>query len=224
MNSSISLWRLTWKEYRVQRSLWLAVLILTALIQTCSAFIAALTQDGPPTSGVGYLVSAFVAVGVYMLGCGATLFALEHEHGTFDFQRLLPVPAWQVYVAKLGVGFLSGIVLLAALLVLAHALFVGWHAILAPADWLAGCVTFTEIFVWAVLFSLLLRHPLRAAVCGIVATSVTVCILLPLTNSLPWEEDVLIYHRSLLGTRIGIIALLLAIDTWLTWRWFDGKI
>src|SRR5688572_21911630 len=104
MSPAISFWRLTWKEYRTQRSLWLSVLILTALIQICIAVVATLS-DPAPITGAGYAAIAFISVAVYMLGCGATLFALEHETGSYDFQRLLPVSVWQMYGAKLGVSF-----------------------------------------------------------------------------------------------------------------------
>lgn len=224
MNFTSGFWRLAWKEYRSQRSLWLAVLILTALVELIISLVVTLTNSDPIPSS-GHLVVAFAAVVVYLLGCGATLFALEHESGTFDFQRLLPVSTWHVYGAKLGVGFLSGLGLMAALLVFEHAFYVGWHAVLAPIDWGAALVNFSEVFLWAVLFSLVMRHPLRAAVASMVAMSVNLCVVLPLAHTLSptWDGDLLRFHRNFLGIRLGIICVLLAVDTWLAWRWFHGK-
>lgn len=223
MNFTSGFWRLAWKEYRSQRSLWLSVLVLTAIVEVIISLVLSLTNNRPIPSS-GHLVVAFVAVAVYLLGCGATLFALEHEGGTFEFQRLLPVSTWHVYWAKIGVGFLSGLGLLAALVLFEHAFFVGWQPVLAPIDWGAAVINFGEVFLWAVLFSLVLRHPLRAAVGGMMAMSVTLCLFLPLAGSFLPEDDLLRFHRNFLGVRIGIISLLLAVDTWLAWRWFHGKI
>ena len=67
-----------------------------------------LTHDNPDPD-------ALAATAVYMLGCGATLFATERELETFDFQRSLPVDAWRVFTAKTGWALASGCALAAVL-------------------------------------------------------------------------------------------------------------
>ena len=160
MSATQVLWRLTWKEYRVQRNLWWAILIMTVMLDALIVCTLAI-MDRPPMTAAGHVVIVFGAVAVYLLGCGATLFSLEHEQGTFEFQRLLPTTAGQVYLAKMGLAMASGLALwgclsLFALLLAALMPTTGQLAV-RPSDWGAGVVTFLEIFLWAVFFSLLIR-------------------------------------------------------------------
>ena len=87
-----SVWRIAWKEYRTQRPLWLAIVVLTLLVQF--GYQIAVTIGGENVSEQVLYVMAMGAAAVYALGCGATLFAAERETGTFEFQRGLPL-AWQ---------------------------------------------------------------------------------------------------------------------------------
>ena len=52
-------------------------------------------------------VAALGLPALYLLGCGAMLFAGEHEAGTYEFQRSLPTPAWPVFAAKVAFALLS---------------------------------------------------------------------------------------------------------------------
>lgn len=222
--STMSYGRLTWKEYRTQRSLWLSVLFLTVVAQYVFFVAGNLLRDAPfPLAA--HIAIPFIGLSVYMLGCGATLFAIEHELGTFDFQRLLPVTAWRVYAAKMTVGVVSGIVLVAALMLVSHVFYVGWRPMVGAIDWLAGGITAVEVFGWAVLFSLLCRHPLRAAIGAIVTTTIVVCFVMPALTLPPNQDfDLFIFHRHSLPARGVVILALAIIDTWLANRWFHGKI
>src|SRR5437867_6437465 len=95
MFSDTAFWRLVWKEYRVQRPLWLTLLIVTPVLQVALLALNWAIDGFRPlhwTDGLklGLQGIGFAASAVYVLGCGATLFSVEHETGTFDFQRVLP--------------------------------------------------------------------------------------------------------------------------------------
>ena len=63
-----------------------------------------------------------VAMGMpafYALGCGATMFAGEHETGTFDFQRGMPVSAKRFFWSNILFGALSTAAMIAVLFVAA---------------------------------------------------------------------------------------------------------
>ena len=82
MNRAI-FWRLFWKEYRLQRSLWIAMAVLTAmLLLLFYEFV-----ENPRERAEWILWTALALPAFYALGCGATLFAGEKEAGTFEFQR-----------------------------------------------------------------------------------------------------------------------------------------
>ncbi|NIO14943.1 MAG: hypothetical protein GTO31_13900, partial [Xanthomonadales bacterium] len=72
-----------WKELRLQRAFWIAMLVLTVLLQWV---VVGMTPAGPPRTNWLFEV-AMVLAALYAVGCGATLFATEHETGTYDFQR-----------------------------------------------------------------------------------------------------------------------------------------
>ena len=94
-------WRLFWKEYRLQRSLWIAMTVLTVMLQLLVAvYERRLGSIGATT--LYFIAVAFPAL--YALGCGATLFAGEREADTYEFQRSLPVRALSVFIGKIAPG------------------------------------------------------------------------------------------------------------------------
>ncbi|MEN6497283.1 MAG: ABC transporter permease, partial [Thermoguttaceae bacterium] len=101
MNRAI-VWRLFWKEFRVQWQFWIAMAVLTALMQLVILATASLADRTPWLFGAALVLTAF-----YALGCGATLFATEHETGTFDFQRALPVSSRLLFASKTTFGVVS---------------------------------------------------------------------------------------------------------------------
>ena len=67
-------WRLVWKEYRMQRAFWLAMVALAFLVQVLFVSLSeadrgSLQVVGPP------FTFALLFSALYALGCGATLFA-----------------------------------------------------------------------------------------------------------------------------------------------------
>ncbi len=89
--------RLLWKEYRIQRAFWISALAVAAAVQ-----VAALALANPGSDRMEWLYgTALAATALYALGCGAVLFAAEHEFGTYEFQRVLPVTAGGLLSGKL---------------------------------------------------------------------------------------------------------------------------
>lgn len=115
------LWRLAWKEYRLLRAFWISIAALTVLIELVIGWSVDSERDRIPALFiVGLALPAF-----YALGCGATMFATEHETGTYQFQRALPVSALRLMFGKLGFAVVSQVALFATL----------WCATAAIAGW-----------------------------------------------------------------------------------------
>ncbi|MBC8357216.1 MAG: hypothetical protein H8E66_35045 [Planctomycetes bacterium] len=168
MNSAI-FWRLVWKEYRQQQSLWIAIALAGLIFQVAMLVYCSLYGiTGLPEKLFTIALSVPV---LYSLGCGATLFAGEHESETFSFQQSLPVSSGHVFRAKFAFAVISGLLLFPILWLLAFAMTswtlpeANWHLQL----WGGGIVATIEVLIWAVLGSLLIRRVLPAAIAGGVA-------------------------------------------------------
>lgn len=214
-------WRLVWKEYRVQRKLWLAVLVLTPVVQLCLLLPAPFT--GVPVGGL-FVGIALAATAVYMLGCGATLFATERELETFEFQRSLPVDAWRVFAAKTGWALASGGALAVVLWSATFVLFVRQWLPDLERYVLIGLVATAEVFAWGVCFSLLLRRPLWAAFLGVLVPSAIIGNLLPGTTAINWTWGAFEYHRHYLAPRAVLAGVVFLADVWLARLWFAGRL
>ncbi|MBI2479438.1 MAG: hypothetical protein HYV60_12640 [Planctomycetia bacterium] len=185
MNSAI-FWRLVWKEYRQQRALWTAIALAGLIFQVAVLVYCAL-------NGVSDLPNKLFTVALsvpilYSLGCGATLFAGEHEADTFPFQQALPVAAGRVFTAKVVFALCSALALFPVLWLLAFAMTswklpdATWHLQL----WGGGVVATIEVLVWALLSSLVLRRVLPAAVVsGVVAVLLGYSSLVSVRRLLP---------------------------------------
>jgi len=214
-------WRLVWKEYRVQRKLWLAVLVLAPVIQLCLLLLSPFS--GAPAGGL-FVGIALAATAVYMLGCGATLFATERELETFDFQRSLPVDAWRVFTAKTGWALASGCALAAVLWIATFVMFVRQWLPNLEQYVLIGLVATAEVFAWGVCFSLLLRRPLWAAFLGVLVPSAIIGNLLPSATAINWTWGLFEYHRHYLVPRAALAGVVFLADVWLARLWFAGRL
>ena len=129
MNASIFR-RLIWKEYRVQRAFGLAAVVLTVFLQMLLLLSASLMEDSRWVSGgsqrIAWLFGFALAIpAFYALGCGATMFATEHETGTFQFQRMLPVSAMRLFLGKVVFALVSTLLMFVVLWPIA-AVLAGW--------------------------------------------------------------------------------------------------
>ncbi|MCR4415991.1 MAG: ABC transporter permease, partial [Thermoguttaceae bacterium] len=154
MNATI-FWRLAWKEHRVQRTFWIAMQGLVLLAQ-----VLVVAWPGPktPERACALFVVGMGLAAFYGLGAGATLFATEHETGTYDFQRSLPVSARQLFAAKTALALASTVALLALVWLSAFVLAVWFLELPEPAVhgqvWGLWGVAAVELLVWGVFFSL----------------------------------------------------------------------
>ena len=119
------LWRVVWKEYRGQRAFWLAIALFSVVLMVLVTAVAIISDQPAPVDAL-FAVALGMPV-FYALGSGATLFAAEHDSGTYAFQRSLPVSAGRLLTGKLGLSLASAVVLPPVLWLIALALFGVWR-------------------------------------------------------------------------------------------------
>ncbi len=206
--------RLLWKEQRAQRSFWLAMAALTSV---SVLLIGALDKSEHPYA---WWLSAFIfmAPGFYAVGCAAVMFAGEKESGTFPFQAALPVSSLTVFTAKCVSAVLGTAALYA---VLAAAIAVSSGSIFPPASDRASLVLASILFClemlgWGIFYSLLSAHTLRSVVMATATASLCLNGSFILSAKVAWDMDAL---ASGLSWRLVIVAVVLAVDTYLGARW-----
>src|SRR5207249_33283 len=166
-------WRLVWKEYRTQRPLWLVLAILTPLSQSGILGIVRCFSRPPDNQATALMAIGFIASVVYMLGCCATMFSVEHETGTFDFQKVLPGNQRQVFWSKVGFAVVSSLLLTVLLSFVTRVVILSFMIRVlfdqgppSSSTWFGtyGVLFMAELFVWSLLASLLIRQPLWAVI------------------------------------------------------------
>jgi hypothetical protein len=125
MNSSIAL-RLMWKEYRVQRGLWLAMAVGCFILQGLIAFL----MPSGPERFQGIVPIAFMLTGFYAIGSGAITFAIEREEGTQLRPVMLGCPPGLTLTVKTLFGIISTTLLLAVTIASGMLLSLGSLALL----------------------------------------------------------------------------------------------
>ncbi|MCX7420986.1 MAG: hypothetical protein NT013_15800 [Planctomycetia bacterium] len=231
MFSDTQFWRLVWKEYRVQRPLWLALLIASPVLQLAWLVLMWIV-DGPraefisPDLARGFFAIGFVTSAIYLLGCCATMFSVEHETGSFDFQRVLPSNQPRLFFAKVGFAAVSFLVLTAALWLLTQILFVRFAAI--EPSWFGayGVLYMAELFVWSVLASLMIRQPLWAVIIAVSLQSLMMQVTLPYLTTGKHGFDVSAASEDfkLLMARIVVLVLIAVADIVVGKFWFEDRL
>ncbi|MBN2292236.1 MAG: hypothetical protein JXM70_07415 [Pirellulales bacterium] len=181
MNTSIFR-SLLWKEFHQQWPFWLAMVFIILMSLGLVSFVETLIQEESDFTYLGVIFSLSM---FYALGCGAMLFAAEHDAGTFEFHRSLPVSASKVFLAK--VVFASVAVAALPCVTSLPAVwldrFHGHSLNIAPlaAHWYEYCLVGTGALLilylslaWGMLFSLLVKRVLLAtflgAIVGLICT------------------------------------------------------
>ncbi len=205
-------YQIFWKEYRQMRGFWLSVFAMTVMLQVTICFVPV-----NPLADQLYGLAACFSV-LYALGCGATMFAVEHENGTYDFLRALPTRGLPTFVSKVAFTVVSAPLLVIATLISAEILALSRDLYrLAPIEYLGlWAIGSTLLFVWAAFFSLLMRHAIKAALLGGCAAAITVPFL-------GFLHEVLIGLRSepsMLSAYIAVVAVVSTLDVWLGIRWY----
>ena len=210
MNATI-FWRIFWKEYRRSGTFWISMVVLILVVEV-------LLLVSPWDNRIGsMLLLALVLPALYGLGSGATLFATERETGTYDFLQVLPAKPLVVFAGK----FVFAVASTAALFGLAWILLsdsgprparsaYSWR-IWQP--WAFGGLAGAELLAWGILFSLLLKRTLVAAVLA----GTTMSIILIAVNAAARGNGPTILSW------LVISALVMVADVALAQRWLGGK-
>lgn len=231
MFSDTQFWRLVWKEYRVQRPLWLAILIATPVLQAALVMFAWWMGDArvlfiPTDVAQALFAIGFVTTAIYLLGCSATMFAVEHETGSFDFQRALPSNQPRVFWAKIGFSLVSFLLLTAVLWLLTQVLFVRFTA--TEVSWFGafGVLYMAELFAWSVFALLLIRHPLWAVIVAVFLQSLMMQVVLPYLATGRHGFDVVEASEDfkLLLLRLVVLVLVAVADFVAGKLWFEDRL
>ncbi|MFO0947090.1 MAG: hypothetical protein U1D30_14295 [Planctomycetota bacterium] len=91
---SPSFTRIFWKEYRVQRSLWLAVFVFGVVVE----FIVFCFGDR--AIGISQFAIALSIPPLFAIGTGAMSFANEREQSVDDWLRIWSAKSSQLWLAK----------------------------------------------------------------------------------------------------------------------------
>lgn len=218
MNATRGGWfsrQLLWKEYRQLRPFWLAMAGLTVLAELV-AHLATAGRDVLPVYWIAIGLPAF-----YALGCGATMFAGEHEGGTYQWLRALPLTCRTTYFTKVlfalvSIPALYTLTWIAAVVISRFTYPGGEHLQWAWGLWGFAAV---EFLAWSMLFSLLMRHALRAAILGAAGASFSV-FFLGADRANPWA----VYsYTEALPVRVAVAAAVAAITYWLGRRWYRER-
>jgi ABC-type transport system involved in multi-copper enzyme maturation permease subunit len=216
MNTTI-FWHLVWKEYRQQRDLMIAMVVITCAILAMMLAWAWIGNEPRPISAMYHLV--FMMPIFYALGCGATLFAAEHERETFSFLHGLPIDSRDVFRAKTAVGFASCAVVAALLFLAGLAFSLSWPT--EPETAAVCLITTVVILALAVFYSLLMRNPLWAvAAAGLTFFAVLVATVSVLSSfdrmhsesSRPWAIG---------GVQLVLFFVVLVANVRLGRRWLE---
>ncbi len=230
MFSDTQFWRLVWKEYRVQRPLWLALLIATPFLQAGMLGMRWVFDDfrmSPFTTETANALTAigFIASVIYLLGCSATMFSVEHETGVFDFQRVLPTNQARVFLAKVGFAFVSCLLLTVALWLVTRGVFLSDGP--RGSTWFGtyGLLYMAEVFAWSIFASLLIRQPLWGVIAAVALQSWTMQVVLPYlttgrADGLQWLNQ----ERPFLVSRFLVLAVLIVADMVLGRLWFEDRL
>lgn len=210
--------RLMWKEYRLQRSFWIAMAVLALMLMFYAWEFIDRSQDRAE-----FLFSLALGVPLfYGLGCASTIFAGEHDAGTYEFQRSLPITVLKVFGCKITFAVISTAAMCAFLLILS--IVMGGGNRLSAKEIFVGTMYLSTIIwlymAWGVFFSLLMKRPLLAAVLAVSIAS----LCLPLVvDSFP--STARSNYNDFIITLIiaGMSAIITLIDFWLGRRWFFEK-
>jgi hypothetical protein len=214
--------RLLWKEYRLIRGFWLAIAALAVVLEIVLFIVARFSANGPELEAF-YGVALFLPV-FYALGCGAVIFAGEHEAETYDFQRAFPVSGRLLVGAKFCFAFVSTLllpVLLWGVAWLAAGRTLPGDRWVLLAQWLFGIGVAIQLLAWSAFFSLLIDRVLWATV---LATGCVCLVAFVGTPGLNFFVHWLQFGRGtggafVFGLHVVVTLAVLIADVWLAGRW-----
>lgn len=233
MNSSIAL-RLLWKEYRVQRGLWLSMAAGCIMLQVLITLLIRSDQE----SFQGIVPIAFMLTSFYAIGSGAITFAIEREEGTQLLPVMLGCPPGLTLIVKtlfgivtttllLAVTMCSGMLLSLGSLTLPEGMFQpDVQRMIVPLALLFVALPYLGCLLWSTFFSLLTRKVIvalgLAAVAMIGSYIVVAMTSIALVESGQRQQPHQLTVPQLFVAALVpclLAALLLAMNYLLTHRW-----
>ncbi|MFO1042428.1 MAG: hypothetical protein U0941_11620 [Planctomycetaceae bacterium] len=215
--------RLMWKEYRIQRSLWLAMLIFGVVPQILLRILVTNAENRVASVWAAVIMIPFF----FVIASTAILFAGEREERTSDWLLNLSVrPIWTL-ITKWGFSLLATLSLILILSI--SALLLVWipaevQLVLADPQHdasraVAGFTFMLLSFVlWGSLGSLVSRRVITAVpAMGLWWAITLICVSLIVSC--------VIHARSPIGTDIVMIttaAIVVGANLYLGWRWCLG--
>ncbi|MGW8257354.1 MAG: ABC transporter permease, partial [Thermoguttaceae bacterium] len=230
MNANHPLRSVLWKEYRQQRAFWLAMGALSVFLQILFVWgFAGFYWNGDSLSTFVFYLSVLSAEGLtalYAIGCMATLFSAEHENGTFEFQKQLPVSAGRLAWGKTLfaiVGTACMLAFLVASVLVLTLIVLNWRP--EPIGWpfegfwhqavdIFGLVIF-EALAWGLFWGLLMKNPLPAVILALICTTLSVHVTSLGAQRFDWH-----HYTQAVPYRLLILAAVSFADAWLAVRWF----
>lgn len=215
--------RLLWKEYRVQRAFWLAMLLFGVVPQFLIRIFLSTDQ------GAAEMVWSMAAAAslLFVIGSTAILFAGEREERTHDWLRHLAVSPLWILIAKWGLVLIAALSL--GLLLSVNAVLMVWslptyHEMDLPEIISRGLWLFAGFFLWGSFGSLISRRVVTAV--PAMGFWWLITMVIPMVW-LPWMFGVGYSHAWHQRTT-EIVAALACVsvglaDIWLGWRWCQGK-
>jgi hypothetical protein len=207
--------RLTWKEYRLQRAFWIAMAVLALMLM----LLFRQFNNSVEERNLWFFSIAFATPVFYILGCASTTFAGEHDAGTYEFQRSLPVSAMQVFCGKIVLVLLSAVALFTLLSAFALCLSGGRlpiekHFMIRETKFwdilLLACMGAWLYLVWGVFFSLVLKRPLLAAIVSVTVASTGPYVIGGIMQvSFPSRSFLPMYVFVVLGVLVAIVDIFL---------------
>lgn len=214
---------LAWKEYRVARAFWVSIVALVLAAEALVVWWLRVEAFSDERIAVVVCNLALGAPVFFALGCAGAAFAVEREEGTFGFLRAAPVSARQVLVAKLGVTVLATLAMFALLWPLALLFTGGRLPETATLNGMLGLwlLAAVEAIAWGTLFSLLTARPLAAICLALVAASSVAHLFAWSVAQGPGYEFAFAHYLRAALWRAVVVALVLAVDVYLSLRWLD---
>jgi len=232
MNSSIAL-RLLWKEYRVQRGLWLSMAGGSIALQALITFLISSDQE----SFQGIVPIAFMLTFFYAIGSGAITFAIEREEGTQLRPVMLGCPPGLTLTVKTIFGIVATALLLATTICSGMLLSLGrltlpentFHPeaqrMIIPLALLFVGLPYLGSLLWSTFFSLLTRKVIVALGLAAIAMIVSFVVVASVSDAIvgsysPSRQPVNLPQLFVASLVPCVLALLiLAMNYLLTHRW-----
>ncbi len=217
-----AIWHVAWKEYRLLRGLWIAMVAIALMLQMVVMVAVDRADISPRDFATDMFALTIWLPAFYALGCGATMFAAEKDDGTFELLRTLPVNGLRVLAGKLLYALPSTALLFAALFLLTRAFNRGvW-----PQEdtlrllWGAWLVAALEALAWGIFVSLLSKRPLQSAVIAAALGSTVTHLVVDVYVNKFWELE---SYTAALPWRLAVVGVVFLVDVLLARGWLANE-